>query len=99
MNRETVFVLQHVRSEGDSDDVKLIGVYSSRAEAEAAVERKRKFPGFSSFPRIVDPLKDEEKSGFYIDEMQLDHDAWSEGFVYDTEEEGVEQIATALGRV
>ena len=88
MNRETVFVLQHLRSEGDSEDVKLIGVYSSRAEAEAAVERKRKFPGFADFSRIVDPLKDEEASGFYIDEMQLDRDAWSEGFAYETEEKG-----------
>ena len=81
MNQQTVFVVQHLRSEEESEDVKLIGVYSSRAEAEAAVDRKRKFPGFSAFPRIVDPLHDEDESGFYIDEYPLDQDQWSEGFV------------------
>ena len=84
MNRETVFVLQHLRSDEDSEDLKLIGVYSSRVAAEAAVERKRKVPGFSSFPRIVNASTDEQESGFYIDEMEIDRDYWSEGFVYET---------------
>lgn len=63
----------------------MIGVYSSREEAEAAVERKRRFSGFSDFPRIVDPMKDEDPSGFYISEMLLNHDYWSEGFVYESD--------------
>ena len=85
MNLASVFVVQHVRSESDSEDTKMIGVYSSREEAEAAVERKRKFSGFSDFPRIVDPMVDKEESGFYISEMILNHDYWSEGFVYESE--------------
>lgn len=86
MHLNPVFVVQHVRAENDSEDVKMIGVYSSREEAEAAVERKRKFSGFSDFPRIVDPMKDDDLSGFYINEMILNHDYWSEGFVYGPEE-------------
>jgi hypothetical protein len=85
MNGNTVFVVQHVRAEDDSEDVKMIGVYSSRDEAEAAVERKRKFSGFSDFPRIVHPMKEDDMSGFYINEMILNHDYWSEGFVYGSE--------------
>ncbi len=61
----------------------MIGVYSTREEAEAAVDRKRRFSGFSEFPRIIDPMIDEEESGFYISEMILNHDYWSEGFVYE----------------
>ncbi len=80
MERKTVFVVQHLRSKGGSENVKTIGVYSSRSEAEAAVERKRKFPGFAQFPCIVDPSHDENESGFYIDEYPLDQDQWSEGF-------------------
>ncbi len=80
MNPRSVFVLQHLRSELDSENTKMIGVYSTRDEAEAAVDRKRNFPSFSQFPRIVDPMIDEDVSGFYIDEMILNHDYWSEGF-------------------
>ena len=82
----TVFLLQHLRSEADSEDLKLVGIYSTRQEAEAAVERKRKFPGFQNFPRIVDPLTDEDESGFYINEIELNVDCWSEGFLYESEE-------------
>lgn len=40
----TVFILQHERPEADEKegDVKFIGVYSSQATAEAAVEGIRK---------------------------------------------------------
>jgi homoserine kinase type II len=86
MNPASVFVVQHLRSEADSEDTKMVGVYTSREEAEAAVTRKRKFPGFSMFPNIVDPLKDEVESGFYISEMILNHDYWTEGFIYEPSE-------------
>lgn len=78
----SVFVLQHSHTnEWDDDDVKMIGVYSSRLEAERAVERIRTQPGFVDYPRIVDPRKDEDPNGFYIDEFELDQDEWREGFV------------------
>lgn len=65
-----VFLLWHSRQigEGDTDD-KLIGVYSSTADAEAAIVRKATFPGFRDHP-----------DGFTISQYELDQDAWSEGF-------------------
>jgi hypothetical protein len=65
-----VYVVQHEHSVGDSDDVKFIGVYSSRAQAEAAVERLTSQPGFAATP-----------DGFHIDAYALDQDHWQEGFV------------------
>jgi len=67
----SVFVVQHVHSlEGGEDDVKFIGVYSSRENADAAVARLSLQPGFS-----------DELDGFSVDEYRLDEDQWAEGFV------------------
>lgn len=69
----TVYVVQHsyeLDDEASSEETKFIGVYSSRVEAEKAVERLRKQPGFSALPDY-----------FYVNEYELDHDNWSEGFV------------------
>ncbi|MCK1717794.1 hypothetical protein [Bradyrhizobium sp. 141] len=71
----TVFLLWHRRpiedglDENDTDD-KLIGVYSSAAEAEAAKMRKLQFEGFRDYPDC-----------FQVSKMEVDKDAWSEGFV------------------
>jgi hypothetical protein len=66
-----VFVLQHVHSrEARSEDVKLIGVYSSREQADAAMARLSPLPGFSDAP-----------DGFHIDEYRVDQDHWAEGYV------------------
>ena len=44
-----VYVLQHVHSVQDGkEDVKLIGVYSSRENAQAAIARSSQAPGFSN---------------------------------------------------
>lgn len=68
---KSVFVLQHVHSQQDDvEDVKFIGVYSSRENAEAAVARLRRLPGFSDAP-----------DGFHIDEYHIDQDQWIEGYV------------------
>ncbi len=67
----SVFVVQHVHTrEGDVEDVKFIGVYSSRAKADAAVARLSRLPGFCDAP-----------DGFHIDEYRLDQDHWAEGYV------------------
>lgn len=67
----SVFVLQHVHSQIDGiEDVKFIGVYSSREKAESAVARLRCLPGFSDAP-----------DGFHIDEYRVDQDQWAEGYV------------------
>jgi hypothetical protein len=67
----SVFVLQHVHSREDGvEDVKFIGVYSSREKAQEAVVRMSCLPGF------VDA-----QDGFYIDEYRIDQDQWVEGYV------------------
>jgi hypothetical protein len=65
-----VYVLQHEHViEDDMEDVKFIGVYSSREKAQAAIARLSQAPGFAV---AVD--------GFHIDEYQLDKDHWVEGY-------------------
>ncbi len=67
----SVFVLQHVLvRDGGEEDVKLVGVYSSREKASAAVARTSRLPGFSEAP-----------DGFHVDEYPLDQDQWAEGYV------------------
>ena len=67
----SVFVLQHVHSrEGGSEDVKFIGVYSSREKAQGAMTRLTRLPGFADAP-----------DGFHIDEYRVDQDHWAEGYV------------------
>ncbi len=63
----SVFVLQHVHElAGGVEDIKLIGVYSSREKAQAAVARLGRVPGFVEAP-----------DGFHIDEYRVDQDHWA----------------------
>lgn len=79
---EPVYLLQHLHVlANDEEGVKTIGIYSSRSAALAAIDRVKTQPGFSSFPRLIDPLNEDEIDGFYIDEYVLDQDHWSEGFI------------------
>ena len=65
-----VYVLQHVHSMRDgTEDVKYIGVYSLRENAQAAIARLGQTPGFADAP-----------DGFHIDEYQMDRDQWVEGY-------------------
>ncbi|MBX9627895.1 MAG: hypothetical protein K2X82_29115 [Gemmataceae bacterium] len=67
----TVFVLQHIHETADgADDVKFVGVYSSRQKAQEAVRRLAAAPGFADAP-----------DGFHVDEYRVDHDQWAEGYV------------------
>jgi hypothetical protein len=64
------YLVQHVHSLDDgSEDVKFVGVYSSRKNAQAAITRLAKAPGFSA-----------ALAGFHIDEYQVDKDQWVEGY-------------------
>jgi len=66
-----VFVVQHLHEMDDGEEnVKMIGVYSTREIAEQAVERLKLQPGFSDIPE-----------GFYIDPYPLDTDHWTDGYV------------------
>jgi hypothetical protein len=65
-----IFILTHVfELPDDQEDVKLIGVYSTEEDAQAAADRAKQRPGFSAYP-----------GGFNIDAYELDHDNWVEGF-------------------
>jgi hypothetical protein len=65
-----VYLLQHVHMlDGGDEDVKLIGVYSSRENADAAITRLSQVPGFC-----------DATDGFHVDEYQLDRDQWIEGY-------------------
>jgi len=74
-NMKTVFLLQHSyeRSPDCEEDVKTIGIYATRIEAEAAIARLSQQPGFSAFP-----------DHFVIDEYELGKDCWQEGFFTET---------------
>ncbi len=66
-----VFLVQHVHIHNDgAETVKLIGIYTSRANAEQAIERLKQQPGFRDVPE-----------GFVLDQYTLDEDNWTEGFV------------------
>lgn len=68
-----VYILQHSRELPDrTEDVKLIGVYSSEIDASRAMSRLRRAPGFKEFP-----------AGFSVDRYELDKDHWAEGFITD----------------
>ena len=65
-----VYVLQHVHSLDDGEeDVKFVGAYSSRENAQTAMGRLAEAPGFSG-----------ALAGFHIDEYELDKDQWVEGY-------------------
>jgi hypothetical protein len=66
----TVFVVQHSYSLGSCEEIKLIGIYSTRRRAQAAVTRLRRQPGFRKRP-----------DDFCIESYALDLDHWAEGFV------------------
>ncbi|WP_238431402.1 DUF7336 domain-containing protein [Streptomyces cavernae] len=65
--------------EAEGDDVKLLGVYSSRDKAAERIARARLLPGFREEPKC-----------FYIEEFTVDSDEWTEGFVTVKEPEAVD---------
>lgn len=76
-----VFLLQHLhRQPGREDDVKTLGIYSSRTSAMLAVDRFRKMPGFRDTPQMADTSAPGAAEGFYLDEFELDQDGWSGGY-------------------
>ena len=65
---DPLFVLLH--NPPETGRVKVIGIYSSQALAEEAIERTRILPGF-----VDDP------DSFTIDQYEVDKDHWLRGFV------------------
>jgi len=65
---DPLYVLLH--SLPETGKVKVIGIYSSKALAEAAETRARLLPGFA-----------DESDGFTIEQYEVDEDHWPRGFV------------------
>ena len=77
-----VYTLQHLHTPLNGEaDVKIIGVYSTEEKIKEAVARLSKAPGFKESFKLIDPLKDKETDGFYMDEYEIDKDHWKEGYV------------------
>jgi homoserine kinase type II len=65
-----VYLLQHsYENECGEDECKTIGIYASEDEANQAVERLKKQPGFSVLP-----------DHFIVSKYEINKDHWSEGF-------------------
>ena len=63
-------MLNHVHElPSGEDDVKFIGVYLTKADADMAVLRASQLPGFSECP-----------NGFDIQEYEIGKDHWTEGY-------------------
>jgi hypothetical protein len=69
VNRVFLVTHTHELSGGEEDD-KLIGVYSSEENADAAIVRASRLPGFR-----------EHSDGFHVDSYVVDADHWTEGFI------------------
>ncbi len=67
---KSCFLLWHTHTVGDDDNEKLIGVYASWIDAEAAIQRVKDKPGFKDHPE-----------GFEICEYVIGRDGWTEGFI------------------
>jgi hypothetical protein len=66
---ENVFLLHHSYESEGREETKFIGVYSSNAEAEAAIKRLKDKNGFRYRPDC-----------FFIAEQELNKDHWQDGF-------------------
>ncbi len=65
----SVYIVRHVRAEkGRDEDVRLVGVYSTKDAAKDAVQRAGLQPDFRRFP-----------NGFKISKHPLDTDHWAAG--------------------
>ena len=72
--QNTVFVLEHARYKDDDknndvEDFKLIGVFATEQQAQAAIEQLKSQSGFKDYP-----------NGFHIDAYPLNQINWSQGF-------------------
>lgn len=83
-----IWQVHHIRECDDgSDDAKQVGIFDSMSGAQQAVELLRMEPGFRQFP-----------DDFLIDEIELNHLAWREGFATLARRQDERPGVDALGR-
>lgn len=79
---KSAFLLQHLHVISDDNEcVKIIGLYATKEDAVCAIERLSSVPGFKDYPKPINPLEDDEGSGFYIDEYEIGKVHWADGYV------------------
>jgi hypothetical protein len=69
-----IYLIQHsyeVGEDGDYDETKIIGVYSSEEKAKQVMQEYILLPGF----------KDHPIECFYIGKHEIDKEEWAEGFI------------------
>lgn len=66
----SVYLLQHCYEKDGIEEIKTIGIYSTRKNAEIIIEKYKKLNGFKDY-----------KENFFIDEYVIDKSFWGEGFV------------------
>jgi hypothetical protein len=76
-----VWILWHLPPGGDPDDGMLIGVYLSRDDAAAAVDRLKDKPGFRDHPTVTE---DDTEPGFFMQSYELGKDHWADGYQHVT---------------
>lgn len=69
MNLRKLFVVQHSYEVDGIEESKFIGVFSSEATAQRAIEILRNQPGFKEHP-----------NDFFVDPCVVDEVDWKEGF-------------------
>jgi len=73
MNSNEVHLLWHTREDDEyHESSKLIGVYASTEECDAAKERIKNKPGFVAHP-----------NGFEVSTYEIGKDHWMDGFGFD----------------
>lgn len=67
----SVFMASHERESPEGhDDLKIIGIFETAAQAHAAIESLRDKEGFRDYPE-----------GFEVSELELGQVGWTEGFI------------------
>ena len=66
---DQVYLLHHMHTIEDHEDIKCLGVFSSHELAERAKERALNLPGFKDSP-----------DGFSIDKYIIDRMGWTAGY-------------------
>ena len=74
-----LYIVEHLHIlYDDVEDIKFLGVFSTKEKAEKAIQILSKQPGFKDFPKIID---DNDIENFYIIKVVVDEIAeWKEGF-------------------
>ncbi|MEA9412262.1 hypothetical protein [Flavobacterium sp. PL02] len=70
MMKEKIYILEHVYTEDEIDEIKFIGVFSSKANVQLVILELKDKPGFKLHPVEC----------FIISEDVLDNYGWKEGF-------------------